>query len=115
MCIRDRAGPDAVVVQDVPLLVETGQAVHYDLVLVILADADERIARMVRDRGMSQEEARARIGAQATDEQRRAAADVVIVNDAGVEDLIRTTGRFWDAYVEPVLRGEQPGPEPSAG
>lgn len=111
----EQAGPDAVVVQDVPLLVETGQASQYDLVLVILADAEERIARMVRDRGMSEDEARARIDAQATDEQRRAAADVVIVNDAGVEDLVRTTGRFWDAYVEPALRGEQPGPESSAG
>ena len=106
----EQAGPAAVVVQDVPLLVETGQAAHYDLVLVILADAEERVTRMVRDRGMSEEEARARIAAQATDEQRRAAADVVIVNDAGVEDLIRTTGRFWDAYVEPVLRSEQPRP-----
>ncbi|WP_277244832.1 dephospho-CoA kinase [Micrococcus terreus] len=113
--VVEQAGPEAVVVQDVPLLVETGQASLYDLVLVVLADAEERVARMVRDRGMDEDEARARIAAQATDEQRRAAADVVIVNDAGLEDLIRTTGRFWDAYVEPVLRGEQPGPEPSAG
>ena len=45
------AGPDAVVVQDVPLLVETGQAGAYDLVLVVQADTDERVARMVRDRG----------------------------------------------------------------
>ena len=113
--VVEQAGPEAVVVQDVPLLVETGQASLYDLVLVVLADAEERVARMVRDRGMDEDEARARIAAQATDEQRRAAADVVIVNDAGLEDLIRTTGRFWEAYVEPVLRGEQPEPEPSAG
>ena len=113
--VVEQAGPEAVVVQDVPLLVETGQASLYDLVLVVLADAEERVARMVRDRGMDEDEARARIAAQATDEQRRAAADVVIVNDAGLEDLIRTTGRFWEAYGEPVLRGEQPEPEPSAG
>ncbi|MCT2088638.1 dephospho-CoA kinase [Micrococcus terreus] len=113
--VVEQAGPEAVVVQDVPLLVETGQASLYDLVLVVLADAEERVARMVRDRGMDEDEARARIAAQATDEQRRAAADVVIVNDAGVEDLVRTTGRFWDAYVEPALRGEHPGPESSAG
>jgi dephospho-CoA kinase len=99
------AGPDAVVVQDVPLLVETGQAGAYDLVLVVQADTEERVARMVRDRGMTQEAARARIAAQATDEQRRAAADVVIVNDAGVEDLRRATRRFWDEYVVPVLEG----------
>jgi dephospho-CoA kinase len=99
------AGPDAVVVQDVPLLVETGQAGAYDLVLVVQADTDERVARMVRDRGMTAEAARARIAAQATDDQRRAAADVVIVNDAGVEDLRRATRRFWDEYVVPVLEG----------
>ncbi|MDI3330944.1 MAG: dephospho-CoA kinase [Micrococcus sp.] len=100
------AGPDAVVVQDVPLLVETGQAGAYDLVLVVQAGTDERVARMVRDRGMTEEAARARIAAQATDEQRRAAADVVIVNDAGVEDLRRATRRFWDEYVAPVLDGD---------
>lgn len=99
------AGPDAVVVQDVPLLVETGQAGAYDLVLVVQADTDERVARMVRDRGMTEEAARARIATQATDEQRRAAADVVIVNDAGLEDLRRATRRFWDEYVAPVLDG----------
>jgi dephospho-CoA kinase len=99
------AGPDAVVVQDVPLLVETGQAGAYDLVLVVQADTDERVARMVRDRGMTADAARARIAAQATDDQRRAAADVVIVNDAGVEDLRRATRRFWDEYVVPVLEG----------
>ncbi len=97
------AGPDAVVVQDVPLLVETGQAGAFDLVLVVQADPDERVARMVRDRGMTEEAARARIAAQATDVQRRAAADVVIVNDAGVEDLRRATRRFWDEYVVPVI------------
>jgi dephospho-CoA kinase len=99
------AGPDAVVVQDVPLLVETGQAGAYDLVLVVQADTGERVARMVRDRGMTEEAARARIATQATDEQRRAAADVVIVNDAGLEDLRRSTRRFWDEYVAPVLDG----------
>ena len=56
---------------------------------------------------MTEDAARARIAAQATDEQRRAAADVVIVNDAGVEDLRRATRRFWDEYVAPVL--ETPG------
>lgn len=109
------AGPEAVVVQDVPLLVESGQAAAYDLVLVVQADAEERVARMVRDRGMTEQDARARIAAQATDDQRRAAADVVIVNDAGVEDLVRATGRFWDEYVEPALRRGSAGQGPSAG
>ncbi|MFB9070356.1 dephospho-CoA kinase [Citricoccus parietis] len=95
------AGPDAVVVQDVPLLVESGQAGSYDLVLVVEADPEERVVRMIRDRGMTEDDARARIAAQATDEQRRAAADVLMVNDAGLEDLRRTTRRVWDEYVVP--------------
>jgi dephospho-CoA kinase len=99
------AGPDAVVVQDVPLLVESGQAGAYDLVVVVEADPGERVARMVRDRGMTEEDARARMAAQATDEQRRAVADVVIVNDAGLEDLRRATRRVWDEYVVPRLAG----------
>lgn len=104
------AGPDAVVVQDVPLLVESGQAGAYDLVLVVEADPEERVERMVRDRGMTEDDARARIAAQATDEQRRAAADVLIVNDAGLEDLRRTTRRVWERYVAPHLEGLTNGP-----
>jgi dephospho-CoA kinase len=99
------AGPDAVVVQDVPLLVESGQTGAYDLVVVVEADPEERVARMIRDRGMTEEDARARMAAQATDEQRRAVADVVIVNDAGLEDLRRATRRVWDEYVVPRLAG----------
>lgn len=97
------AGPAAVVVQDVPLLVETGQADAYDLVIVVEADAEERVARMVRDRGMTEADARARMAAQATDAQRRAVADVLIVNDAELEDLRRTTLRVWDEFVAPKL------------
>ncbi|MDO5634577.1 MAG: dephospho-CoA kinase [Micrococcus sp.] len=98
--IVEQAGPDAVVVQDVPLLVETGQTGHYDLIVVVEADSEERVRRMVTDRGMSEEDARARIAAQATDAQRRAAADVVIVNDAGLEELAQAAHRVWDRYVE---------------
>lgn len=100
------AGPAAVVVQDVPLLTETGQAEAFDLVLVVEADPRQRVARMVRDRGMTEADARARMAAQATDAQRRAVADVLIVNDSTLEDLRRATRRVWDEYVEPVLRGE---------
>ncbi|NEK96233.1 dephospho-CoA kinase, partial [Modestobacter muralis] len=70
------APADAVVVQDVPLLVETGQAGSYDLVLVVEADPDTRVQRLV-GRGLSAEDARARMASQASDEERRAVADVV--------------------------------------
>ncbi len=96
------APPDAVVVQDVPLLVETGQAGSYDLVLVVEADLDTRVRRLV-GRGLSEDDARARIAAQATDEQRRAVADVVLDNSGTVEELEAQVERFWTERVAPAL------------
>lgn len=95
------AGPDAVVVQDVPLLVETGQADAFDLVIVVEAPLEERLRRMVEDRGMSRADAEARVAAQATDEQRRAVADVVIVNDADLERLASVANQVWDRFLAP--------------
>jgi dephospho-CoA kinase len=92
------AAPDAVVVNDVPLLVETGQAGAYDLVVVVEADLDARIARLV-ERGLTAEDARARMAAQATDEQRRALADVVLDNSGAPAELEAQVDRFWDERV----------------
>jgi dephospho-CoA kinase len=78
---------DAIVVNDVPLLVETGLAPSYHLVIVVDADRDVRIRRLVQDRDMTAEQANARIAAQADDARRRAAADIVIDNNAGLQDL----------------------------
>jgi dephospho-CoA kinase len=94
------ADPDAVVVHDVPLLVETGQAASYDVVLVVEAAEDVRLPRLVA-RGLTEDDARARIAAQATDEQRRAVADVVLHNDGTPEELRAQVDRFWSARVEP--------------
>jgi dephospho-CoA kinase len=96
------APPEAVVVQDVPLLVETGQAGSYDLVLVVQADPATRVRRLV-GRGLSEDDARARIAAQATDEQRRAVADVVLDNSGTVEELEAQVDRFWAERVAPAL------------
>ncbi len=92
---------DAVVVQDVPLLVETGQGASYDLVLVVQADLATRVRRLV-GRGLSEDDARARIAAQATDEQRRAVADVVLDNSGTVEELEAQVDRFWSERVAPA-------------
>jgi dephospho-CoA kinase len=96
------APADAVVVQDVPLLVETGQAGSYDLVLVVETDLATRVARLV-DRGLTAEDARARIASQATDEQRRAVADVVLRNDGDRDALAAQVERFWSERVQPAL------------
>jgi dephospho-CoA kinase len=106
--VRQRAGElaaaapaDAVVVHDVPLLVETGQWHPYDLVLVVEADPETRVARLVQ-RGLSEADARARIAVQATDEQRRAVADVVLDNSGAPEQLAAQVARFWTERVVPV-------------
>ena len=95
------APADAVVVHDVPLLVETGQAASYDLVLVVETDLETRVARLV-ERGLSAADARARIAVQATDEQRRAVADVVVRNDGGREALAAQVDRVWTERVLPA-------------
>ena len=97
------APADAVVVQDVPLLVETGQAGSFDLVLVVETSTDLRVARLV-DRGLSEADARARIASQASDEERRAVADVVLRNDGDREALAAEVDRLWTERVAPDLR-----------
>ena len=81
------AGPDAVVVHDIPLLAETGQAGTFDAVVVVDVPVETQVERMVRLRGMTEAEAKARISAQATREQRLAVATHVIDNTGTVEDL----------------------------
>ncbi len=96
------AGPDAVVVHDIPLLVETGQAESFDAVLVVDVPVATQVERMVADRGMSREEAEARVAAQATREQRLAAATYVIDNTGTREDL---RDRVTEVFGELVSTG----------
>lgn len=81
------APPGALVVQDIPLLVETGQADAFDAVIVVDVPVETQLDRLVRLRGLSPDEARARIQAQASRDQRRAAATYVIDNTGPLEDL----------------------------
>jgi dephospho-CoA kinase len=85
--LEDAAPDGAVVVHDIPLLVETGQADRFDAVLVVDVPVPTQIARMVERRGMTPEEAAARVAAQATREQRLAASTYVIDNTGTLEDL----------------------------
>ncbi len=87
--IEAAAPPDAVVVHDIPLLTETGQAASFDAVVVVDVPVETQVERMVGLRGMSREEAEARIAAQATREERLAIATYVIDN-TGTLDQLRT-------------------------
>jgi dephospho-CoA kinase len=97
------AGEGAVLVEDIPLLVETGQHGRFDLVLTVQAPAEERVRRMVEDRGMTEADARARMAAQATDEERAAVSTSVIVNDGTVQQLLDRVDAWWEWHVEPRL------------
>lgn len=89
------AGAGAVVIHDVPLLVEAGLADRYDLVVVVDAPDDARVERLVRDRGMTESEVRARMAAQADRDTRLAAADVVIDNAGPESDLDGQVEELW--------------------
>ncbi len=96
------APPDAVVVHDVPLLVENGLAPGYELVVVVEADEVARIRRLRADRGMSEQDIRGRMSAQATDAQRRAVADVVLGNSGSLAELHEKVDRLWADRLAPV-------------
>ncbi|HZA02948.1 MAG TPA: dephospho-CoA kinase [Propionibacteriaceae bacterium] len=95
------APPDAVVVHVIPLLVETGQQDDFDRVVVVDADPDTQLARLSSRDGMSEEAARARLAAQASGEERRMAADIVLSNQGSVSDLHAQIGRLWAELNQP--------------
>lgn len=85
----------SILVKDIPLLVETGQAADFHLVVVVEAPRGLRLQRMVANRGMDSAEALARMSSQATDEERREAADVVIGNDRDLRHTHAQVDRLW--------------------
>lgn len=99
--IKGDAGPGTVVVQDIPLLVETGQGANFHLVVVVSAPANVRLERMVRERGMSAEDALARMAAQSDDAQREAAADIVLTNTGDPEAVIARLDALWHERLLP--------------
>ncbi|MEV5400236.1 dephospho-CoA kinase [Streptomyces cellulosae] len=106
--LEEAAREDAVVVHDVPLLTENGLAPLYDVVIVVDASPETQLDRLVRLRGMSEEDARARMAAQATREQRRAIADIVIDNDVPLDELERRVKEVW---ADLVRRARERRPE----
>lgn len=105
----ERRDPNAVVVYDVPLLVETAgqRPLRFDRVLVLVADRAERVRRLTELRGMTREEAERRIDAQVSDAERIAVADDVIDTGGTLEQTIRRTDAFWASLppASPRLNG----------
>ncbi|WP_427869035.1 dephospho-CoA kinase [Leucobacter luti] len=89
------ADPDAIVVYEVPLLVEGGKTEGWDLILVAHAPAETRVARMVTLRGMDEGEARRRIANQASDEERLAVADEVIDTSGTEAETLEQVDQLW--------------------
>ncbi|GAA3306592.1 dephospho-CoA kinase [Streptomyces cinereospinus] len=112
--LESAAAADAVVVHDVPLLTENGLAPLYDLVIVVDAAPETQLDRLLRLRGMTEEDARARMAAQATREQRLEIADIVIDNDGPLPDVQRRVKDVWAELVRRA-RGAQGKPEESPG
>jgi len=93
--IENAVAPEAIVVHDVPLIAENNLAGGFDLVVVVDAPPELQIDRLVSQRQMSADQARARMAAQASREQRLAIADLVIDNSASLADLDRQVGDLW--------------------
>lgn len=93
--IESAAPQDAVVVHDIPLLVETGQGEGFDVVIVVDAPVETQVERLASARAMSTDDARARIAAQATREQRTGVADFVVDNTGSLTDLAAQVDRLW--------------------
>jgi dephospho-CoA kinase len=93
--LESSAATDAIVVHDVPLIAENNLAAGYDLVVVVDAPPALQLDRLVRLRGLTKEQAEARMAAQASREQRLAIADFVIDNSSSLAELDRQVGDLW--------------------
>jgi len=98
------ADPDAVVIHVIPLLVETGQQEHFDLVVTVDVDHETQVQRLIARNGFSRAEAAARIAAQASSEERRTAADVVVDNNGNLDDLREQIAALWGVLTSAATR-----------
>lgn len=85
-----------IILEDIPLLVESGDPSAFEGVVVVRTPLATRLQRLVSSRGMSEEDARARIAAQATDEQREAVATWIIDNGGSLEETAEQVRAVWE-------------------
>jgi dephospho-CoA kinase len=93
--LEKAAPPGAIVVQDIPLIAESGLADFYDLVVVVDVPPRVQAERLTQKRGLTPEQAAARMAAQATREKRLAIATIVIDNSGSLAELDREVGELW--------------------
>jgi dephospho-CoA kinase len=101
-----QADSNAIVVHDVPLLAESRGKAGFDAVIVVDVPPDLQLERLVSQRGMAADQARARIAAQASREQRLAVADIVIDNSGSLDDLDRRVAEVWADLESYAASGE---------
>ncbi|MGD0373950.1 MAG: dephospho-CoA kinase [Streptosporangiaceae bacterium] len=93
--LEQAAGPGSIVVHDVPLITENGLAGSYDIVVVVDVPPRTQLERLVRYRALTRDQAKARIAAQASREQRLAVAGLAIDNSGSLAELDRQVGELW--------------------
>lgn len=104
--LREKAvaqqGENATIIEDIPLLTETGQADRFDGVIVVCADEKVRLERLTTQRGILKEDALARIKAQASDEERAQIARWIIDNSGSLEETQEQVQRIWQKITQPT-------------
>ncbi|TBW22269.1 dephospho-CoA kinase [Arcanobacterium bovis] len=101
--ISREIGEESVAVVTVPLLVESGLASRFDQVITVSAPVERRVERLMEEKGLSREDAWARLDTRITDEEREEVADYVLHNDDDIESLRAATREYWDEHVAPSL------------
>ncbi|TCC66309.1 dephospho-CoA kinase [Kribbella pittospori] len=103
--IEAGAPAEAIVVHDIPLLVETGQADRFDVVVIVDVPVDVQLERLTAQRGMPDTEAKQRIASQASREDRLAVAGLVVDNSGSLDDLDRRVDEVWTELVRRAGHG----------
>lgn len=104
-----QANENPVIIEDIPLLVESHMAPMFPLVVIVHADTEIRVTRLVQYRGFSADDARARIAAQASEEQRRAVADVWLDNSGSAGELVEQARTLWHERIQPFAHNLHAG------
>lgn len=111
--LEESAAQGAIVVHDVPLIAENNLSGSYDLVVVVDVPPRIQLDRLTRLRGMTREQAKARIAAQASREKRLAIAGIVIDNSSSLAELDRQVGELWTELRRRALTAQEAQAEPA--